>query len=262
MDLQLSGKIALITAASRGLGFATAQMLAQEGAKLAICARGREGVELAAGRLRLSGADDVLPLTGDVTDHDAADYLVNKTIDRFGGLDILVTNAGGPPPGKFEGFDDSAWQTAVELSFLSHVRLIRAALPWLRKSSSPAVLTITSTTVKQPIQNLILSNSVRAATASLTKSLSVELAESGIRFNSILPGYTQTDRVVNLAKARAEENGTTLEEELQRQAENVALKRIGQPEEFAHAAAFLVSPAASYITGVLLPVDGGSIRGL
>lgn len=262
MDLHLSGKIALVTGASRGLGFAAARVLAQEGAKLVICSRSMDNIEKAAAQLRSGFGADVLPLASDVADHSAADYLVRQTIEHFGVLDILITNAGGPPAGAFESFDDAAWLTAVELSFFSHVRLIRAALPYLRQSSAAAVLTITSTTVKQPISNLILSNGVRAATAALTKSLSIELAADGIRFNSILPGYTQTDRVVHLAQSRAQANGTSVEEELRRQAENVPLKRIGQPEEFARAAAFLVSPAASYITGVFLPVDGGSIRAM
>jgi 3-oxoacyl-[acyl-carrier protein] reductase len=201
-------------------------------------------------------------LTADVTAVGSADYLVGETVNYFGGLDILITNAGGPPSGSFESFDDATWQHAVESSFLSHVRLIRAALPHLRKSSAPSVLTFTSYSVKQPIPNLVLSNSIRAATAALTKTLSIELGSQGIRFNSILPGWTETERVAVLMKYRADSNGTTIEDEIERQARDIPLGRLAQPEEFARAAVFLVSPAASYINGVLLPVDGGAIRGV
>ena len=161
----------------------------------------------------------------------------------------------------FEGFSDDEWQKAVELSFLSHVRLIRAALPHLRKSKTPSVLTVTSITVKEPLPNLILSNSVRMATAGLTKSLAQELGDQGIRFNSILPGWTVTERVENLIGQRAQANHTTPEHEFQKQASAIPLGRMGTTEEFANAAVFLLSPSASYITGVMLPVDGGLYSG-
>jgi 3-oxoacyl-[acyl-carrier protein] reductase len=187
--------------------------------------------------------------------------LVSQAVEALGGLDLLVTNAGGPPPGRFEIFDDATWQRAIDLSLMSHVRLIRAALSYLRQSQSASVLTITSYSVKQPIANLILSNSVRAATVGLTKSLALELGSEGIRFNSILPGWTETERVQELMAARAKANGSTVEEEIARQAKESPLGRIGQPEEFANAAVFLLSPAAGYITGVMLNVDGGMYKG-
>jgi 3-oxoacyl-[acyl-carrier protein] reductase len=186
---------------------------------------------------------------------------VAETVRALGGLDILVTNAGGPPAGAFESFDEAAWQKAVELSFMSHVRLIRAALPYLRQSSAASVLTVTSYSVKQPIPNLVLSNSIRAATVGLTKSLALELGREGIRFNSILPGWTETERVTELMSFRAKQNKTTVEEEIARQSKDSPLGRMGRPEEFANAAVFLVSPAASYITGVMLTVDGGMYKG-
>ena len=176
--------------------------------------------------------------------------------------DILIANAGGPPTGPFETFDDDAWQKAVELCFLSQVRLIRSALPFLRKSSSAAVLTVTSIAVKQPVPNLILSNSIRAATAGLTKSLALELGHEGIRFNSILPGWTETERVIDLMQYRARTNNTTVEEEIKKQAQDSPFKRLAQPQEFASVAAFLVSPVASYVTGVMLSVDGGMYKGI
>jgi len=261
MDLQLKGKIALITGASRGLGFATALQLAREGAQLAINSRSAEKLEIAAESIRQQTGATVMAVPGDVALPETASLLIYQVVQQFGGLDILITSAGGPPPGNFESFDDEAWEKAVNLSFLSQMRLIRAALPYLRKSSAPSVLTITSTSVKQPIPNLVFSNSIRAATAGLTKTLSHELGATGIRFNSILPGWTETERVTDLMKARAKASGSSVEEEIAKQAKDIPMGRIGRPEEFANAAAFLVSPAASYINGVLLPVDGGALKG-
>jgi 3-oxoacyl-[acyl-carrier protein] reductase len=261
MDLQLKGKNALISGASQGLGFATGRRLAMEGCNLAINGRNATKLNEAVQRLEGDAKTKVIGIPGDVTDLAFAIELIQKTEDALGTIDLLVTNAGGPPAGNFEAFDDDTWQHAVELSFLSHVRLIRAALPSLRKSTAPSVLTLTSITVKQPLPNLILSNSVRMATAGLTKSLAQELGPEGIRFNSILPGWTITERVQNLISQRAEVNGTHPEEEFQKQTAAIPLRRMGTPEEFANVAAFLLSPAASYITGVMLPVDGGLYSG-
>lgn len=261
MDLQLSGKRALVTGASRGLGYAVARGLALEGCQVAINSRSAEHINAAAQRLMEETGGKVIALAGDVSAADVPAVLIEQTAASFGGLDLLVTNAGGPPAGKFEAFDDAAWQQAVELSLLSHVRLIRAALPHLRRSSAASVLTITSYSVKQPIPNLVLSNSVRAATVGLTKSLALELGAEGIRFNSILPAWTETERVYELMAHRAKMNQTSVEEEIARQAKDSPLGRMGRPEEFANAAVFLLSPAASYITGVMLSVDGGMYKG-
>ena len=187
--------------------------------------------------------------------------LVKAVVEAFGGLDILITNAGGPPAGAFKSFDDPDWEKAIDLSLMSHVRLIRAALPQLRKSKAASVLTITSYWVKQPIPNLVLSNSIRAATVGLTKTLALELGKDGIRFNSILPGWTETERVVALMTGRARDKGTTVDEEARKQAADSPFGRMGQPQEFANAATFLVSPAASYITGTMLAVEGGMYKG-
>lgn len=262
MDLLLNGKRALITGASRGLGYAIARGLALEGADIALNGRNPETLIQAASRLNQEAGARVFPLSGDVTDPSVPDQLVAKTAAELGGLDLLVTNSSGPQPGRFETFDDAAWERAVELSLLSHVRLIRAALPHLRRSDCASVLTITSYSVKQPIPNLVLSNSVRAATVGLTKSLALELGSDGIRFNSILPAWTETERVIELMAARAKANGTTIEAEIAKQANDSPLGRLGQPEEIAAPAVFLLSPAASYITGLMLTVDGGMYKGV
>jgi 3-oxoacyl-[acyl-carrier protein] reductase len=261
MDMQLKGKRALVTGSSRGLGYAAALGLAREGCRVAINGRDEAKITAAVQAIAMETGTKVIGLPGDVTDPEVPARMVRETVQAFGGLDILITNAGGPPAGAFESFDGAAWQKAIDLSLMGHVRLIQAALPHLRQSKSASVLTITSYAVKQPIPNLVLSNSVRAATVGLTKSLALELGAEGIRFNSILPGWTVTERVMYLMKTRAEQNHTTLEEEVAKQARDSALGRMGHPEEFAKAAVFLVSPAASYITGVMLNVDGGIYKG-
>lgn len=262
MDLGLKDKRAFVAGSSRGLGYATALLLAKEGCQVVVNSRDDEKIKVAAENIAHETGTQIYGLAGDVSDAATAEALIKSTVESLGGLDILITNAGGPPAGSFEILDELTWQKAVDSSLMSHVRLIRAALPHLRKSETPSVLTFTSYTVKQPMQNLVLSNSVRAATAGLTKSLALELGKDGIRFNSILPGWTLTERVQHLMEFRAENNKSTVEEEMAKQIAEIPLGRIAQPEEFAKAAVFLVSPAASYITGVMLNVDGGIVKGL
>jgi len=261
MDLQLKDKIALVTGASRGLGFATALTLAREGCRVAVNSRDEGKVKAAAEKIASETGAQVIGLAGDVSDLSMPEKLVAQTVKAFGGLDLLFTNTGGPPPGPFENHDEATWQKSIELSLMSHVRLIRASLPHLRKSDAASVLTVTSMSVKQPIINLVLSNSVRAATVGLTKTLALELGKDGIRFNSILPGWTETERVMELMAARAISNKTTVQEEAAKQSTESPLGRMGHPEEFANAAVFLLSPRASYITGVMLNVDGGMYKG-
>ena len=261
MDLQLKGKRALVIGASRGLGYAVANPLAAEGCRVAINSRNAEKLSASAKKIADLHDIPVVVLPADIGDVDAPAGLISKAVDALGGLDLLVTNAGGPPPGAFESFSDEDWAKGVDLSLMSHVRLIKAALPHLRESDSASVLTITSYSVKQPIPNLVLSNSIRAATVGLTKTLALELGGDGIRFNSILPGWTKTERVAELMGARAQASDTSVAEELSKQMKECPLGRMAEPQEFANPAVFLLSPAASYITGVMLTVDGGMYKG-
>lgn len=261
MDLKLKDKRILVTGSSRGLGYAAAYALAKEGARVAINGRDEAKIKNIAEKMSKETGAQVIGLAGDVSLVDVPEKLIQQAVKEFGGLDILITNAGGPPPGTIDSLDEAAWQKGVDLCLMLHVRLIKSALPFLRKSDSASVLTVTSLSVKQPIENLLLSNSIRAATVGLTKSLALDLGKEGIRVNSILPGWTETERVTELMSARATANSSSVEEEARKQAALSPLGRMGQPEEFANAAAFLVSPAASYITGVMLNVDGGMYKG-
>lgn len=260
MDLGLTGKAVFVAGASKGLGAATARQFAREGARVAI--NGREGARLAAmaADIQAETGGEVLPVAGDVSQAEDIERVVAQAAERFGGLDILVTNAGGPPPGKFDDLDDAAWQKAIDLQFMSTIRLIRAALPHLRKSATPAVLSVSSITVKQPINTLLLSNSIRMATVGLIKSLALDLGAEGIRFNSILPGTVGTGRIKQLNAAAAQREGLTEEEVDKRTAASIPLGRIGDPQEFANAAVFLCSPAASFVTGIMFSIDGGAYK--
>jgi len=260
MDLELKDKCAFVAGSSRGLGFATALTLAREGCRVAVNSREVEKAKATADKITEATGTQAYGFAGDVSNASAANTLIKSAVAALGGLDILITNAGGPPAGSFELFDEETWQKAVDTSFMSHVRLIRAALPHLRKSPAASVLTVTSFTVRQPLPNLVLSNSVRLATIGLTKSLALELGMENIRFNSILPAWTETERVRELMEFRARNNNSTVEEETAKLASEIPLGRIGQPQEFANAAVFLVSPAASFIHGVMLAVDGGIIQ--
>ncbi|MBI9051729.1 MAG: SDR family oxidoreductase [Anaerolineaceae bacterium] len=261
MNLQLVQKIVLVTGASKGLGYAAALQFAKEKATVFINSRNAEALTQAANQIIKETNASVFPIAGDITLPETVSKIRADINENFGKLDVLICNAGGPPAGTFESFSDAQWQSAIDLSLMSQVRLIREALPLLRKSESASVVTVTSVSIKQPIENLILSNSVRAATAAMTKSLAIELGPENIRFNSILPGWTKTERVENLLQSRVQQNNSTMQEELAKIAEAIPLKRLAEPTEFANALVFLASPAASYITGVMLPVDGSFYRG-
>lgn len=260
MDLGLKDRAAFVAASSRGLGYATALALAREGCRVAVNGRSEAGTQAAAARITAETGVETLALAGDVTDPALPARLIEAAAQKFGDLDILITNAGGPPAGAFETIDESGWDSAWQLSFMSHARFVRAALPHLRLSQAGSVLAIVTYVVRQPMPNLVLSNSIRAATVGLVKSLALELGAQGLRFNSILPGWTLTQRVQDLMSVRARSSGATVEEEIQKQQADIPLGRMGRPEEFANAAVFLVSPAASYIHGAALAVDGGLIK--
>lgn len=264
MDLGLAGKRALVTAASSGLGLATAMELVREGAAVVIC--GRDEARLAGALSKLkneAGAGaEVHGYRCDVSDPQAVAQLVSAVVDALGGLDILITNAGGPPGGTIESTDIESWRTGIDVTLMSAVHLVRQALPHLEKGNDPSILTITSFSVKEPVANLMLSNVIRPAVVGLTKALSQEYGPRGIRANSILPGWTQTERIDYIFKNRAEQNQTTPEEEAAKIGATVPLRRLGQPQEFGRVAAFLVSPAASYVSGVMMQVDGGFYKGL
>jgi 3-oxoacyl-[acyl-carrier protein] reductase len=258
MDLGLRGKVALVTAASKGMGKACALGLAAEGARVAMCARTEADLKSAVDEVRAKTRADVLGVPADVTRADQVTALVARVKDAFGDPDVLIANCGGPPRGFFEDFDDAAWQAAVEVSLMSTVRLIRAVLPGMRARRWGRILTIQSVSVKQPLGDLLLSNAVRPGVHGLMKSLALQLGKEGILVNTLCPGRILTDRLLG----GLEQSGLSREEYLLRQGAEIPLGRVGTPEEFASVAVFLASERASYVTGVALQVDGGLVRGL
>lgn len=260
MDLGLTGKIALVAASSKGLGRACARELAREGARVTICARDAAALHATRDALAAETGAEILAVPADMTQPADIERVVAETVARFGGLHIVVTNAGGPPAGYFMDFDDAAWEAAYNLTLMSAVRLIRAALPHLKQAHWGRIINITSVSVKEPIDNLLMSNSLRAAVHGLAKTLANQVAADGITVNNVMPGYTQTDRINQLAAITAKTTGQTVEEVLAGLGKPVPLGRVGQPEEFAAMVTFLASERASYITGVSVPVDGGRLR--
>lgn len=256
------GKRVLVCAASQGLGKAIAQRLAAGGARVAICSRTQERIEAAAVEIERNTGNRPIPLTADVTQPDEVKRLVKQAEAQLGGIDILVTNAGGPPAGRFEDFDDEAWQQAHEQNFLSVVRLIRQVLPGMKEQQAGSIVNIISMSVKQPISGLILSNAYRSAVVGMAKTLSEEMGPYGIRVNNVAPGRIYTERIQHLDKVRAESTGLTANEVAQTAESAIPMGRSGKPEEFANAVAFLCSDEASYITGVTMQVDGGMVKSL
>ncbi|MCC6801920.1 MAG: SDR family oxidoreductase [Anaerolineae bacterium] len=260
MDLGLRGAKVLVTAASQGLGAATARQFSLEGALVVVNSRTLGALQETAAGINQASGNPVYTLAGDVSDPAAVERLVRNAADMLGGLDILVTNAGGPPSGTFDDFAAADWERATQTTLMSAVNLVRAALPYLRQSRRAAILAIASASAKQPSKNNILTNAIRPAVVGLMKTLSQELAPEAIRVNSLLPGTIETARQADLLETRARKNGTSVEQERERAAADIPLGRYGTPKEFANAAVFLCSPAAGFINGVALPVDGGRIR--
>ncbi len=262
MDLGLQGKTAIVVGASSGLGEAVAATLLAEGVQVTIASRSAERLAAAAGRLEIATGHAPHPIVADVTDGAAVRRLIEGTLDHHGALHIMVANAGGPPSGPFDTHDDQAWEAAFQLNLLSGVRLARAALPTMRRQRWGRIIFLTSLTVKQPLPGLILSNSVRAGVTGLAKTLSQEVAADGITVNSICTGFTETERLNELATAGAERQQTTAAAIRQGWIDAIPTGRLGRPQEIADATAFLASERAAYITGVALQVDGGYIKGL
>ncbi len=260
MDLGIAGKVALVGGASKGLGYAAAERLAQEGVKVAMCARNRDALEKSAAELARSSKGEVIALPADLSKADDIVRIVDTTVQRLGGLDILVCNTGGPPVLPIDAIDDDKWVQSFTLVHLSVVRLIRAALPHMRAKHWGRIISIQSSSVKQPVAGLHLSNGVRPAVAGLFKSFMEEWAKDGITANIILPGMFLTDRILNRQTEIAKETNRTLEQCLNALAQQTALRRLGKPEELGSLVAFLASQHASYITGATYQVDGGSIR--
>ena len=259
MDLGLKGKVALVAGASRGLGAATARELAREGATVVMCGRSARSLVKTqeAIFLEMHGQTGTMVVEADLMRQEDVQRLIEQATLRFGRLDILITNCGGPPTGRFEDHDLEAWRAATDVVLFSVVRLVRAALPSLRLSDSPSILTFTSNSARQPVPSLTLANSLRLAVVGLTKTLALELGPEGIRVNSILPAWTKTERVMEILSERARRKGTSVDVELVEQAHEAALGRLGTVEEFARAAVFLCSPAVPFLTGVMLGFDGG-----
>lgn len=262
MDLGLRDRVALVAAASRGLGRAVAHELAAEGAKLAICARDAGAIEAAGREIATATGADVLARAADVSRAEDIAALVDATLERFGRVDVLVTNGGGPPSGRFDTFDAATWRAAAELTLFAPMEFARRVLPGMRERRWGRILNITSMTVKQPADNLMLSNSLRAAVTGWARTLANEEASNGITVNNLMPGYTLTDRVRELSRAIATRESVTPEQAIARWEREIPMGRLGTPREFAALAAFLASMRASYITGTSIPVDGGWIRAL
>ncbi len=261
MDLGLKGKTALVAASSRGLGKAVAERLAMEAANVVVFSRNADDVEACVQGIRdQSGTDSAIGLTGDVTSTADIEQVVAATEAKYGGVDILINNAGGPAPGGFDDLADQHWQGAFELTLMSAIRLTRAVLPNMRAQQWGRVINVTSYGVKQPIDQLMLSNSIRLGVIGWAKTLAKEVAPEGILVNNVCPGWTETGRVAQLMAARAEASGRQPQDVANDIIADIPMGRMGRPEEFADAVAFLASERASYITGVALAVDGGTIQ--
>ncbi len=262
MNLGLQGKVAFVAGASMGLGKAAARELAREGAHVAICARSAEALGAAAQEIAAETGSEVLPVVADVTVEAEVQAAIAQVVERFGALHVLVANAGGAPGGRFDDVSNAMWEQAFQLNFLSTATLIRAALPHLRAAGWGRIITITSISVKQPLDDLLLSNTVRPGIVGLVRSLATQLAPHGITVNNVAPGYTLTERVHHIFEGRAERENISEEEASRAILDAIPMGRMADPAEQAAVIAFLASERASYMTGQTLLVDGGMYRGV
>jgi 3-oxoacyl-[acyl-carrier protein] reductase len=262
VELGLHGKVAFVAAASKGLGRAIAAELATEGASLALNSRGSDVLHATRDQIVEGTGCDAIALPGDVSDAREVDKMVSAALAHFGRIDILVTNAGGPPSGAFETLSPEMWQAAVDTTLMSVVNLSRAVLPGMKERRWGRIINVTSITVKQPVHGLMLSNSLRSAVTGFARTLADEVAPFGITVNNILPGYTRTERVEQLSAATAARENISQQQAIGRWESEIPMGRLGEPREFAALAAFLASDRASYITAGSIAVDGGWIRSL
>lgn len=260
MDLGLKSKVALVAGASRGLGFAVARAMAAEGAQVAIASRDDAAIHDAAARIERETGSRVLATALDVRSADGIEAWIKSAADHFGGVDALMTNSGGPPAGAAISFDDRAWQDAADLLLFSTLRMVRAAVPLMQQRGGGAILVSTSSSVKEPIPNLGLSTVLRASVSALAKTLALELAPMKIRVNQIIPGRVDTDRVRQLDEINAKKQGVSADAAKAKALGTIPMGRYGEPDEFGRVGAFLLSDAASYMTGATVQVDGGLIR--
>jgi 3-oxoacyl-[acyl-carrier protein] reductase len=261
MDLRLKGKVAMVGGASRGLGYAVAEALAKEGASVSMASSNDSAIREAARKISVHGIP-ALATTVDVRNAEQIEEWKRQTLERFGGIDLLFTNSGGPPTGTLLSFDDAAWLQAIDLLLFSTLRMVRAVVPSMRERGGGAILVSTSSSVKEPIANLGLSTVVRASVSALAKTLAIELAADRIRVNQIIPGRVDTDRVRQLDDITGKKQGITPDQAKQKALANIPLGRYGEPPEFGRVAAFLLSDAAAYMTGATVQVDGGLIKGV
>jgi 3-oxoacyl-[acyl-carrier protein] reductase len=262
MNLGLNGKVAMIGGGSRGLGLAVARALAGEGAQVSIASRNPDAIKAAGARIQQESGGQVLTFAADLASDTAIAEWHRTTVDRFGPVDLLFTNSGGPPAGRVLDFDDAGWRAAFELLLLSVIRQVRLVVPSMEARGGGAILMSTSSAVKEPIANIALSNVVRASVAALAKTLALELAASKIRVNQLVPGRIGTDRVREIDEINAKKAGISPDEQRKRSVSTIPLGRYGEPDEYGRMAAFLLSDAAAYITGASVQVDGGLVRGL
>jgi 3-oxoacyl-[acyl-carrier protein] reductase len=262
MDMGLKNKVAIVAASSQGIGKATAESFAAEGCRVAMCARNADALKSAAEQITKQHSVEVFAEPFDVTDEKAVREFVKATVDKFGSADICVTNAGGPPAKGFLAASVDDWRKAIDLNLLSTVYFAREVIPHMQRKRWGRIITITSITTKQPVPDLVLSNSVRAGVVGLVKSLANEFGKDGILVNNVGPGFTATDRLKELAKSRSAAQGTSEKEIFERWAADAAVKRLGEPREVADTIVWLASERASYITGQTILVDGGAYKGL